>query len=736
MTDDNVWAALNFAVANGSYKLIKNIAASGIDIHLKTNYGVNCLHKAAFVGHLDLCKALVEMQNFNLDMADDDGWTAFHFAARKGSDELIAYFIDMGSNVHLETNDRKNCLHIAALYGHLNLCKILVEKHYFDVHSTDDDGWAALHYSARHGTYSLITYFVDMGADIFLKTKDGKNCLHIAVLYGHSKLCKTLKSRHNFDIHAADNDGWTALHHSVRNGSHELVNCFTKIEADTTLKKNGQESSLLIKKFGRYSDHFKTPVAHNDILKVLRSDERIAHNDEHKALHISTRKDHYKLVKDFADTGSDIYLQTNDGKNCLHIAALYGHLRLCMALYSNYRFDVNMADEDGWAAIHFSARNGSCELVRYFAALRCDIHLKTNDGKNCLHIAALYGHLELCKILKYNFEFDASLTDDLGWTALHFSARNGSHELVSFFASVVTNINLKTNDGMDCLHIAALHGHLNLCSTLINEYKFDIFMPDNDGWTAIHFSVRNGSYELVRYFTNLGGDFHLKTNDGKNCLHIAARYGHLDICKTFVNNHNFDVHLTDNDGFTVLHYSAENGSFDLFLFILEKGSEIYSKTLSMRNVLHLAASNGHYDICKFILEYFFEDYKNNNARNQYMLNGRSYRSQIFYKYDIIFLHAQDIDGNTYLHLAAERNQAKVCELLLKYDTEIISVLNRNNETAREIALDNGHLDVLNTLKAEFVRAGMLFCFTEKKFERFYCLNWTLYCLSHFKRTKS
>ena len=188
-----------------------------------------------------------------------------------------------------------------------------------------------------------------------------------------------------------------------------------------------------------------------------------------------------------------------------------------------------------------------------------------------------------------------------------------------------------------------------------------MFMTDNGGWVVIHFCARNGRCELVNYFTALGADIHLKTNDAKNCLHIAARYGHLNLCKTLVNNDNFDVHLTDDDECTALHYSAENGEFS---FILGKGSEIYSKTKTRRNVLHFSASNGHYNICRYILEYFVKDYKDNNTKNQYALNGRSYRSQIFYKYDIIFLHAMDTDGNTYLHLAAEGDQAKLCQLLL------------------------------------------------------------------------
>ena len=59
-----------------------------------------------------------------------------------------------------------NCLHIAALNGHLNLCKDLVNKHNFDLHLTDNNGFAALHLSALSGNYELIKFFMDKGTDI------------------------------------------------------------------------------------------------------------------------------------------------------------------------------------------------------------------------------------------------------------------------------------------------------------------------------------------------------------------------------------------------------------------------------------------------------------------------------------------------------------------------------------------------------------------------------------------
>ena len=79
----------------------------------------------------------------------------------------------MGIDIHIKDNLSQNCLHFAALSGHLNLCKTFLAKHNSDVHMTSNEGWTALHYSARNGTYELVKFFGDTGIDIHLKDNLG-----------------------------------------------------------------------------------------------------------------------------------------------------------------------------------------------------------------------------------------------------------------------------------------------------------------------------------------------------------------------------------------------------------------------------------------------------------------------------------------------------------------------------------------------------------------------------------
>ena len=387
----------------------------------------------------------------------------------------------MRIDIHRKTNDGKNCLHIAARYGHLNLSKKLLEKHNFDVNMGNNEGFTGLHYSAMNGNYESVTYFVGMGTDIHLKTNDATNCLHIAAWHGHLSLCKKLLEKHKFDVNMGNKMGLTALHYSAISGRYELVTYF----------------------FGM---------------------------------------------------GADIHLKTNGGRNCLHIAAQSGNLNLCKRLIDKYNFDVNIGDNKGLTALHYSAMNGSYESVKFFVGTGIDIHVKADDGTNCLHIAAEGGYLNCCQKLIVKHDFDVNTSNNKGMAALHFSAISGWYELVTYFVGMGTDIHLKTNDAKNSLHIAAWHGHLNLCKKLLEKHNFDVNMTNNQGMAALHFSAVSGWYELVKYFVGMGTDIHLKTNDGKNCLHIAAVFGHLNLCKKLIVKHNFDLNMGNKKGITALHY--------------------------------------------------------------------------------------------------------------------------------------------------------------------------------------
>ena len=210
--------------------------------------------------------------------------------------------------------------------------------------------------------------------------------------------------------------------------------------------------------------------------------------------------------------------------------------------------------------------------------------------------------MNLCKARIEEYHFDVQETDNDGWTALHKSAGKGSYELFKFLTDKGTDIQLKTKDGQNCLHIAADYGHLNLCKTLVEEHKFDVQESDSYGITALHLSCGSGSYELVRFFANKRTDIELKVKEEQNCLHIAAYKGDLNLCKTLIEEHNFDVQKTDSEGWTALHCSCGGGSYELVTFFANRGTDIKLKTKDGGNCFHLAANERHLNLWKRLIE--------------------------------------------------------------------------------------------------------------------------------------
>ena len=503
MTDGYGYTALHNSAESGCYKLFQFFEEKGSDVYRKTTSGENCLHIAARKGHVYLCKKLLENYNFNTNMTDDYGYTPLHYCSENGSSKLFQFLMEMGSDVCLKTNDSSNCLHIAAENGHLNLCETIIDNYNIGVNMIDEKGWTPLHRSLISGQCELPEFFISfIGTDIYCKTNDGRNCLHIVAEYGHLELCKRLLVTYNFDGNATDNEGHNCLHIAAKNGNLNL--CKTLLE--------------------NYNFNID-----------------LVDNDGYTPLHYCSINGSCELFHYLVEMGSDTYLKLKDRSSCLHIAAVNENLSLCKKLIENYKFHVDITNDDGWTPLQLCSKNGTCGFFHSLVEMGSDVFLKTNDGANCLHIAAENGNLDLCKMLLEKYDFDIHMKDDRGATPLHFCALSGNQELFNFFVRMGSDVFMKTNHSNTCLHIAAQENHFSICKGLLENYSFNVNMKNDKGATPLHFCAVNGNCELFLLFIKVGSDVYLTTNNGMNCLSIALEKGNWNLCQILLKNYNFDA---------------------------------------------------------------------------------------------------------------------------------------------------------------------------------------------------
>ena len=141
------------------------------------------LHYLADAGDALSIIELMTYEPVHLDIEtydeDDDahGWTALHLAARKGHLDVIEFLLDPGKSDHFqdlmgsteievegatidsETEDNDTPLEIAALHGHLEVVRILVEAGADIEHSYN--GFSPLSYAIGAGHSEIARYLTD-----------------------------------------------------------------------------------------------------------------------------------------------------------------------------------------------------------------------------------------------------------------------------------------------------------------------------------------------------------------------------------------------------------------------------------------------------------------------------------------------------------------------------------------------------------------------------------------------
>ncbi|XP_015426951.1 PREDICTED: ankyrin repeat domain-containing protein 53, partial [Myotis davidii] len=145
------------------------------------------------------------------------------------------------------------------------------------------------------------------------------------------------------------------------------------------------------------------------------------------------------------------------------------------------------------------------------------------ESNNCEWFAAALGNLEWLRFC-LNPDLEGFLTDNKGFTAIHFAAQKGK---------------------LECLQV------------LVEEYKFPVDLPTKNGQTPLHLVIhkenKNVVLPCVHYLLQHGAALNTQTRNGSTPLHLAAREGLLSCVKVLVKN-GANVHARDAIGCKPIDY--------------------------------------------------------------------------------------------------------------------------------------------------------------------------------------
>lgn len=136
------------------------IFSTGGELDLPDDLGRRPLHEAAFYGHLDMAKFLIDNGALIDAPIHPFGHTALYLAVQQSRYDLVQYLIQRGARLNVgDSLLGTGLLHIAAAKNDIKMAGILIAAG-IDVFHGDKKGQTARDIAARHGHQTLGKIFL------------------------------------------------------------------------------------------------------------------------------------------------------------------------------------------------------------------------------------------------------------------------------------------------------------------------------------------------------------------------------------------------------------------------------------------------------------------------------------------------------------------------------------------------------------------------------------------------
>jgi ankyrin repeat protein len=233
--------------------------------------------------------------------------------------------------------------------------------------------------------------------------------------------------------------------------------------------------------------------------------------------------------------------------------------------------------------------------------------------------------------------------------------------------------------------------------------------PNQMFWLHVA-SVKN-KIEMVRLLLDYGATPNIMDKDGRTPLYRAAEKGYTEIVKLLVSKGAI-IDTADKDGKTPLYVACQNCDTELIKFLLSEGADINVADKDGKVAVVVAAEKDCIDAVELLLDYDARVLTTAYART---LLDRAIQKKNVALLELLFYHAAargvlepgkflvdgsisvaDSNGDTLLHIAAQKGHMPVVVFLLKHGAKI-NALNKQGKTPRDIAIDYKQQEIVYLL---------------------------------------
>ncbi|TPX58554.1 hypothetical protein SpCBS45565_g07976 [Spizellomyces sp. 'palustris'] len=169
--------------------------------------------------------------------------------------------------------------------------------------------------------------------------------------------------------------------------------------------------------------------------------------------------------------------------------------------------------------------------------------------------------------------------------------------------------------GLGLVHYAASRGHLEVLQLLVERTSLvDVDVKDREGETPLLKAAYNGHTQVVRYLLSKNANVNQQDSDGWSALHNCASRGHLFAARAIIEG-GADVNAKSRTGHTPLMSASAKGFLDLVELLLNNKADPLVKNNFGDTAYDLAAQSEEAYICE-VLQMSEQDILERLSRNQ------------------------------------------------------------------------------------------------------------------------
>ena len=184
-------SALHCAAEAGHCESISCLLDSGMDVNLRDDFGRTPLHCATDKSHLSAIELLLD-KGADPTVRDHLGITLIHDAAGIGDEKLMRRLLrDKRVDISALTGKKTTALHYAAMEGHANVVRMLLEVG-AEIDARRDGGVTALHFAAERGREDVVRLLIEAGANVNAKRDDNATPRYLAAAANHESVQELL----------------------------------------------------------------------------------------------------------------------------------------------------------------------------------------------------------------------------------------------------------------------------------------------------------------------------------------------------------------------------------------------------------------------------------------------------------------------------------------------------------------------------------------------------------------